>query len=302
MRIGLAGCGRWGRFILRDLIELGAIVSVAAPSEASRAVALAGGATSVHAAITDLPEAEGYVVAVPTILHAEAIEALLPRNRPIFVEKPLTCDATAAARILAVAPDRVFCMDKWRYHGGVLKLAELARSGTLGEVLTVRCWRLGWGNPHADVDAAWILAPHDLSIILEILGRLPSLRHAHGLAAGPLGESLSALLADDAGGPSATIEVSASHPVNRRSVLVIGSTGAAQFGDSYDAVVRLHRPDTAPQEIPVETGMPLLAELRAFLDHLAGGPPPKSSAAEAELMVRRVAEMRRMGGLVHDAA
>lgn len=297
MRVGLAGCGRWGRLILRDLRALGAEVAVAAPSEATRAAALEQGAASVHPSAADLPEAEGYVVAVPTRLHAATVETLLPRGRPVFVEKPLTCDAGDAGRILAAAPDRVFCMDKWRYHGGVLKLAELARSGALGEVLSVRSWRLGWGNPHSDVDAVWILAPHDLSIALEILGDLPPLRQAHGLAAGALGESLCALLADPDGGPSVALEVSASHPVNRRSVAVIGTEAAAQFGDSYDQAVRLNRPGAGPEEIPVETEMPLLAELRAFLAHLSDGPPPKSSAAEAALIVRRIAEMRAAAGL-----
>jgi hypothetical protein len=44
--------------------------------------------------------------------------------------------------------------------------------------------------------------------------------------------------------------------------------------------------------------MPLLAELGAFLDHVRGGPRPKSSAAEATLMVRRIAEIRAAAGLV----
>ncbi|MGF1501214.1 MAG: Gfo/Idh/MocA family protein [Paracoccaceae bacterium] len=296
MQIGLVGCGRWGRLILRDLRSLGANVVVAAPSEATRAQSVELGAVAAVATAGELPDLDGYVVAPPTVLHAETVETLLPRNRPIFVEKPLTNDPAAADRILAAAPDRVFCMDKWRYHGGVLKLADLAKRGALGDVLAVRSWRLGWGNPHRDVDAAWILLPHDLSIALEILGRLPPLRHAHGIAAGPIGESLSAVLVDPAGGPSVEMEISSSHPVNRRSVAVIGSEAVAQFGDSYDRALRLNRPGAEPEEIPVETEMPLLAELRAFVEHIAGGPPPKSNAAEAALIVHRVAEMRAAAG------
>ncbi len=295
-RIGLAGCGRWGKLILRDLLALRVEVAVAAPSDGTRADALARGAASAHLCVDDLPEADGYVVAVPTSLHAWAVERLLPRGRPLFVEKPLTCNAEDASRILAAAPDRVFCMDKWRYHGGVLKLAELTRGGELGDVLAVNSWRLGWGNPHPDVDAAWILAPHDLSIALEILGHLPPVRQAHGLRAGELGESLWALLRGADGGPSVTFEVSASHPVNRRSVLVIGTAGAAQFGDSYDEVVHLSRPGKGPQDLPVRTEMPLLAELRAFVEHLQGGPPPKSSVQDAALIVSRIAELRELAG------
>lgn len=296
MRIGLAGCGRWGRLILRDLISLGAEVAVADILETRRADALMVGAVSTHDGIEALPAVDAYVVAVPTVLHSHALEVLIPRGCPIFVEKPMTCNADDAARIVTVAPDRVFCMDKWRYHGGVLKLAELAKSGALGEVLSVRSWRLGWGNPHDDVDATWILAPHDLSIAYEILGFLPEVRAAFGLSSDPIGTSLTGLLQDNEGGPSAVMEISASHPVNRRSVVVIGTEGAAQFGDSFDSVVRVNRPGKEPEEMPVSTEMPLLAELGAFLDHVKGGPPPKSSAAEAALFVRRIAEMRAIAG------
>ncbi len=292
-RIGLIGCGRWGKLILRDLRSLGAEVAVCAPSEATRAEALARGAVSAHADLAALPDADGYVVAPPTVLHAEITEALIPRGRPIFVEKPLTADPASAARIAQAAPDRVFCMEKWRYHGGVMKLAELARSGALGEIRAVRSWRLGWDNPHRDVDSAWILAPHDLSIALEILGRLPEPVFATDPDAS--GDSLLAEL--NADGVRVTLEVSSGHPVPRRSVVVIGTTGAAQFGDSYDDAIVLRREGEAEQRVPVETEMPLLAELRAFVEHLSGGPPPRTSASEAAEAVRVVARLREMAGL-----
>ncbi len=296
MHVALAGCGRWGRNILRDLMDLGAAVTVADPDPCARVVAATAGAQVVDR-VAALPAVDACVVAVPTVSHAAVVTELLPRNVPVFVEKPLTCSVADAEAILAAAPERVFCMDKWRYHGGVLKLAEFARSGALGSVLSVRSWRLGWSNPHDDVDAVWILAPHDLSIAWEILGYLPPVHSAWGLRAGALGESLTARLAEPAGGPDVVMEISCSHPVNRRSVVVIGTEAAAQFGGSFDDCVLLRRPGaTETKKIPAPTEMPLLAELRSFLDHVRGGPPPKSTAAEALLFVRRVAEMREMAG------
>ena len=43
--------------------------------------------------------------------------------------------------------------------------------------------------------------------------------------------------------------------------------------------------------------LPLLRELRAFLDHLDGGPPPRSSAAEGAAIVRTISELRLLAGL-----
>src|SRR5688572_28234277 len=95
-RIGLIGCGAWGRHILRDLKQCGAIVHVVAPSETSRQNAVAHGADSIVARHADLPPVDGYVVAAPTSLHAAIIEELLPSGRPIYTEKPLTADVTSA--------------------------------------------------------------------------------------------------------------------------------------------------------------------------------------------------------------
>jgi hypothetical protein len=43
--------------------------------------------------------------------------------------------------------------------------------------------------------------------------------------------------------------------------------------------------------------MPLLEELQVFVDHLGGGPPPRSSAREGALIVLRIAELRSMAGV-----
>ncbi len=58
-RIGLVGCGNWGRLILRDLLALGCEVAVAVPSEESRAAARDGGAALVVDAVDHLPAVSG---------------------------------------------------------------------------------------------------------------------------------------------------------------------------------------------------------------------------------------------------
>lgn len=296
MRIGLVGCGAWGQYILRDLRALGAEVLVVARSDATRERALAGGAASIHRTIDGLPAADGYVVATTTASHAAMIEALLPRGRPILVEKPLTNDAAAAQSIADRAGDRVFSMDKWRYHAGVLKLGEVIGSGRLGTIRHLQSWRLGWQSHDRDSDSAWHLLPHDLSIVLELLGHLPALRWAAGFVGFGVHAEATAFLQDD-GGPSVGIAVSGCHPVNRRSVLLVGSEGSAQLAGSDDDRLRLRWRDGRTEDLPFVNAMPLLAELRCFLDHLRGGPAPKSPAPEAALIVRRIAEIRAMAGL-----
>lgn len=300
--IGLVGFGRWGQHIFRDLVSLGVRVHVAVPSQESREAASRAGASGTCGAAAELPDLDGYVVAPTTIHHAETVEAIIGRGRPVFVEKPLTSDVAAAERIVEAAPERVFVMDKWRYHPGVEELARLARAGAFGAIRAIRTYRLGWGNPHRDVDAVWILLPHDLSIVLEILGRLPTPREAHAPRDIEPGADLRCLLADDAG-PEVTCEVSALHPVTRRSVVVIGETGAGQLADSYDDEIllagRVGGVEVTGQDrrVKVAAELPLLRELRAFVEHVGGGPPPRSSAREGLAVVRAIDELRRLAGL-----
>ncbi len=111
-RVGLVGPGRWGQLIVRDLVALGAQVWAVALSEESAAVARSRGASQIVRSVGDLPELDGYVVATPETTHLEVVEALLPRGRPIFVEKPLGVDVervralpTAARGLAALGRD-----------------------------------------------------------------------------------------------------------------------------------------------------------------------------------------------------
>ncbi|HUF18171.1 MAG TPA: Gfo/Idh/MocA family oxidoreductase [Thermoanaerobaculia bacterium] len=146
LHIGLVGCGRWGRLILRDLKSLGCRVSVVASSDSSRHNAASGGADAIVGELPALPAADGYVVASPTVTHGEVIDQLLGRDVPVFTEKPMTSDLDAARDLAQRGAGRLFVMDKWRYHPGVEKLGEIARSGELGRVIGLETLRLGWGN------------------------------------------------------------------------------------------------------------------------------------------------------------
>jgi predicted dehydrogenase len=297
--VALVGCGRWGQFILRDLVALDAEVIVADPAPSARAGALAAGAAATVEQVDALPPVAGVIVATPTTAHALVLEALLPRGVPLFCEKPLTADPAAAERLAALAASRLFVMDKWRYHPGIEALRELGASGTLGRIVGLRTLRHGWDAPHQDVDAVWILAPHDLAIALEVLGHLPTPRsavaaHVAGGAAG-----LTAVLGGD---PWLELDVSVARAGKRREVRLECERGAAMLADAYSDHLRIERRhgDGRPASVEqraLSTELPLRRELRAFLDHLTGGPPPKSSAAEGAAIVRTLASLRELAGL-----
>lgn len=300
-RIALVGCGAWGKHILRDLVALGCEVAVVARSEQSRALADDGGAATIVRSIRELPAVDGIVIATPTASHASVIEEGLDRGVPIFVEKPITDDPADADRLAAAAPDRLFVMDKWRYHPGVELLGEIARSGELGRVIGLRTTRIGWGNPHEDVDAIWILAPHDLSIGLEVLGALPRPRTAIADVADGRATGLVGVLGES---PWLVLEVSSRAIDYRRDVTLVCEAGVAVLADGYSDRVLVSRgadpigrAEPEPELWPISTELPLLRELRAFVEHVGGGAPPRSSAAEGAAVVRVISELRSLAGL-----
>lgn len=307
LKIGLAGCGRWGRNILRDLLSLGCAVDVADPDAAARAMAIERGAASVVGDVSEWRGGhDGYVVAAWTTQHAPVVLQLAQTGRPIFCEKPLTSDPAAADRIVSLAGDRVFVMHKWRYHPGVEAIAGFARSGEFGSVRQIVTRRLQWTTPHGDVDAVWSLTPHDLSMIYAILGYMPEPVAATGTS-DPQGAARSIVgILGDGREAGAIVHVAANWPTVERLVSVVFEDAVAVLDDPVGDHVKLYPGRggqafaKAPDEerrITVSTEFPLLRELRIFLRHIEGGPAPMTDAAEGALVVRTLARLRALAGL-----
>lgn len=295
MRVGLVGCGRWGRYILRDLVGMGCEVTVVARTQASRVRAEEGGAAAIVSSIEALRGVAGVVVATPTDTHAAVIAEVLDLGVPVFVEKPMTNDPVTARALADRAGDRLFVMDKWRYHPGVEMVAGLARSSEFGRLLSIQTRRLSWGHNHADVDGIWILLPHDLSIVYEIAGLLPLPIGAIGSIHSRNHASLTALLGPD---PTCVVEVSTASPILERRVTAEFEEAVVLLDDAYANSLRVRRKGLDTEtSLPISADLPLQRELAAFVGHLGGGPPPRSSAAEGLAVVAMISTLRAMAGV-----
>lgn len=297
-RVALVGCGRWGRHILRDLNALGCSVTVVARSEAGVRRARDGDAAHVVADLRELGEVDGAVVATPTVTHAAIVEQLLDRAIPMFCEKPLCPDPDQARALDRAAAGRLFVMDKWRYHHGVEALARIAHAEELGPVRGLVTVREQWGSPHTDVDSLWVHLPHDLAIALEVLGALPPASSARAESIGDVPVGLHGTLGE---GPWVLVSHSSVAPTTRRLVRLVCEGGTATLADGYDDAVLIRRGapvrDVEPERRPIDLEWPLLRELRAFVEHIGGGPPPRSSAAEHAVIVERLSRLRVLAGL-----
>src|SRR5262249_25280699 len=111
---------------------------------------------------------------------------------------------------------------------------------------------------------------------------------------GDVTNGLVALLGDR---PWQRLEVSSRSPERRREVALVCEDGVAVLGDGYADHLLVRRDEAeGPERLALDPELPLLRELRAFVEHLDGGPPPRSSAAEGALVVRRISELRSLAG------
>jgi predicted dehydrogenase len=295
--VGLVGCGNWGAKILRDLRVLGCSVPVVARSTESVARAETIGAERIVDRVDSLGDVDGVVVATPTSIHAAVLDEVLELGVPVYVEKPMAVNTADADRLAGAAADRLFVMDKWRHHPGIEAMRDVAGGGELGETLGVHCTREAWGSPHRDVDSLWIHLPHDLAIGLELLGELPPAAAAVAEVTNAWPSGMHALLGER---PWLAITHSANAPDHRRHTRLVAEGGSAWLAGGFEdhiVVARGHPGDAELERRPIAAEWPLLRELRAFVEHLSGGPPPRSSAAEGATIVRRVAELRERAGL-----
>ena len=313
-RIVLAGCGRWGRLIARDLLALSATVTVVDPSPDAGSWARSLGLTW-HRSLADLADladrggpgvdgagdarVDGVVVATPASTHAAVLAEVAALDVPVFCEKPLTVDVGEAEVLVESLGDRLHVMHVWRYHPGVELLGELARSGALGTVHGVRTTRTNWTSPRTDVDTTWTLVPHDLTIGIEILGMLPTPRAALAEVIDGRAVSLWAHLggADE---PWLAVEASTRVAQRRREVRVHGSLATATLaGDDTTDVVVAEGADLTPRvrTIPFDPSPPLRRELAAWLAFTSGGSPPRSTGREGLTVVRAIADLRTLAGL-----
>lgn len=275
--------------MLRDLRALGCNVQVVARSEQSHARALDGGAARVVREIEDLGDVSAIVVVTPISVHAAALDEVLTRNVPVFVEKPLCDDPSEAEKLATKGTGQLFVMDKWRYHPGVAAIARIAREGSLGGVHGLRTIRIQPENRHAE-DAVWVLTPHDLAIALEVLGALPRPRAAVGQWDGDRLVVLHSILEADLAWHVS--EVSERAATTERRVELHCDDGVAVLGGGWDEHVLVHRAGADVERVEAKGELPLLAELRAFVEFVSGGPPPKSTAAEGAAAVKVITELR----------
>jgi predicted dehydrogenase len=314
VRIGCVGYGYWGPNIVRSVAKLpnAELVAICDASDANRAKAAAaypGVATcSDPAELVARPDIDAVVIAAPAPLHYEIARKALDAGKHTFVEKPLTLTSADARDLLHRAEERGLTLmvgHLMEYHGAIEYLRDLVASGELGEILYVYAQRLNLGKVRTAENAFWSLAPHDVSMILFLLGEAPDRVSANG--ASYLHEGVQDVVFANlhfASGKTANIHVSWLDPHKTRRITLVGSKKMAVFDDMESTdKIWIYDKGVAPADamaygedlmlrfgdirVPhVKMAEPLVAEMKHFVECIESGATPRSDGLDGLRVVQ----------------
>jgi predicted dehydrogenase len=332
IRIGIIGLGHWGPNLVRcfqDIPECRVAYVCDRDQEKLRQVCgrfpdLIGVADDEEVLHADRVDA--VVIATPTKTHYPLAMKALGRGLHTFVEKPLATSGLECLELIEAADASgcvLFVGHVFLYSAAVAKLKEIVAGGELGELCYISSTRLNLGPVRRDVNALWDLAPHDTSIILELMGRSPVSVACSGLAYLDRNVhdvcNLTMRFADNQIG---IVHVSWLDPHKRRVMTIVGSKKMAVY-DDIEPLEKIRIYDNGVEPAPFSSTFgeflysyrygdihsprikevePLRTETRSFIDAILSGEAPKTDGWNG-LRVVEVIEaadmsLRESGGLV----
>lgn len=309
--IAVIGCGYWGKNLVRNFHEIDALYAVCdhnpelAQNFAKQYDVKALTLDDVMAA----SEIDGVVIAAPAALHYKIAKQAFENGKNVFVEKPLSLSVAEGAELCKLAKEKnkiLMVGHLLHYHSAYQKLKSLVTDGTLGDLRYIYSNRLNLGKVRREEDILWSFAPHDISMILDLMGEEPQDVRAEG------GFYLSDNIADVttthiqfSGSKKGHIFVSWLHPFKEQKLVVVGSKAMAVFidGEPWDKKLQLYRHNVditdetaAPlidkadvEYVSVKETEPLKNECRHFLECIASGQQPITNGEEG-LRVLKVLE------------
>lgn len=317
--LAVIGCGYWGPNLIRNFrglanCQLKAMCDVR-EDRLKHLCALypeIDALTEFHK-VLEIAGLNAVVIATPVKHHFALSKASLLAGKHTLIEKPMASSSDECEELIDIAERKGLILmvgHTFLYSAPVRRIAGIINSGDLGEIRYINSRRLNLGLFQHDINVAWDLAPHDISIILHLLGEFPISVNCSGNAhVTPSIEDVTNMSLTFRHQRFATIQSSWLEPRKVREMTIVGTKRMIVYDDLqthekirvYD--VRVERPphyDTFAEfhysyhygdsYIPyILQEEPLKTECQHFLDCIESGSPPATDG-EAGLKMVRVLE------------
>ena len=250
IRSAVIGLGYWGPNLARNFsasvdFQLVGLCDIDRTRLAKVAAHYPGvlAASDVEALLASRPDL--VAVAIPVAKHYDVARRCLEAGCHVLVEKPLTATVDEARRLLDFGTrcaKKIFVDHTYLFTGAVQEMKRQMESGSLGDMLYIDSVRINLGLFQPDVDVVWDLAPHDLSILHYLLGRLPKTVSAMGTSHNPrMTVDVAYLHLDYGDGMTAHLHLSWLSPVKVRRMIIAGTKQSLIFDDlDQEAKIKLY--------------------------------------------------------------
>lgn len=247
IKLGLIGCGDWGKNLLRNFANLPGCVLLSCydenPKQIEKLCPSYPGVKFTHdfKEIIENPNLDAVVISTPPASHFELSRAAILANKDVFVEKPLVLNVKEGEELVKLAEEKkkiLMVGHIMEYHAATLKLKEYIDKGELGKIYYVYSTRVNLGKVRDIENALWSFAPHDISMILFLLEQEPVSVTATAecyLQKDKRIEDVAFMTMHFADGVMAHVHVSWLDPHKDRKLTVVGSKKMAVFDDTQSA-------------------------------------------------------------------
>lgn len=182
IKVGVVGCGYWGPNLIRNLRQTPdcQLKLICDASEQRlrhmRRLYPDVNMTNSFEDVLDNAEIDAVVIATPVRFHYEMAKACLNAGKHAFIEKPMARTAAEGEELVSLAEAKGLVLmvgHTFLFSPAVRRMKEIVDAGDIGELQYIAARRLNLGLFQKDINVAWDLAPHDISIILHLLDEHP---------------------------------------------------------------------------------------------------------------------------------
>jgi len=241
LNIAVVGCGYWGPNIIRNFFALpGCEVRAVCDSRPERLKYMG----ELHRGLKTVSDYEELVsdqgidaiaIATPVQMHFDLARRSLEAGKHTFIEKPMASSSSECRRLNEIAEKQQLTLmvgHTFVYNAAVRKIKEIIQDGEIGDLLYINARRLNLGLFQKDINVTWDLAPHDISIILYIIGQGPVAVNCNGRAhvASDV-EDVTTMTLNFANGKMALIQSSWLDPHKIREMKFVGSRKMVVYDD-----------------------------------------------------------------------
>ena len=247
IRVAVIGCGYWGKNLVRNFFELGVLHAVCDEKEVV-AKEMAKTYNVKALSLTEVAESniDAVVISSPAFKHAEHVKRFLLSGKHVFVEKPLAINVKDAEELCAIAnkvDKKLMVGHLLQYHTAYQKLKQLVSENKLGKLQHIYSNRLSVGKIRTEENVLWSFAPHDISMVLGIVGSDPEQVWSTGSSFfNKEIEDVATLHLSFKDNLKAHVFVSWFHPYKEQRFVVVGDKSIAVFDDclSWDKKLQFY--------------------------------------------------------------